>query len=89
LQVRVIRNQREAGLRHRKALGCRDGIDRFLIACTCVGLDVATGALYAPNGLGELARGLLRANPLISRPGLFRQKAGSYRSRWPWLTILP
>ena len=67
----------------------REGIDRYLICCTCVGIDAQTGALYAPNGLDELAAGVLRMNPLNPQSGLFRQKAESYQSRWPWLTISP
>lgn len=65
-----------------------EGIDRFLIACTCVGVEVATGQLYAPHGLDELARGVLRMNPQNPTPALFRAKAESYRARWPWLTIV-
>ena len=65
----------------------RDGIDRFLIACTCVGIDVADHTLYAPNGFDDLARGVLRMNPANPQPALFRAKAADYRARWPWLTI--
>ncbi|MCE7795758.1 nucleotidyltransferase family protein [Sphingobium sufflavum] len=65
----------------------RAGIDRYLIACTCVGIDVQNGALYTPNGLDDLAAGRLDMNPLHPKPELFRQKAESYRRRWPWLTI--
>ncbi|MBN8892112.1 MAG: nucleotidyltransferase family protein [Rhodospirillales bacterium] len=65
----------------------RDGIDRYLISCTCVGIDVASGELYAPNGLQDLHDGILRMNPRNRQPGLFRQKAAAYRARWPWLTI--
>ncbi|GGC91631.1 nucleotidyltransferase family protein [Chelatococcus reniformis] len=64
----------------------REGIDRFLVRCTCVGLDAA-GDLYAPNGLDELWEGVLRINPKHARPELFRRKAEAYRARWPWLTI--
>lgn len=66
----------------------RDGIDRYLISCTCVGIEVASRELYAPNGLQELTCGFLRPNPLNPQPDLFTQKARSYQSRWPWLTIL-
>jgi len=66
----------------------RDGIDRYLISCTCVGIEVETGQLYAPNGLDELAAGKLHMNPLNAIPRLFRQKAESYRARWPWLSIV-
>lgn len=73
--------------------GSRDGIDRFLVPCTCVGLQPAAPgggslALYAPNGLDDLYAGLLRPNPLCNHRALFRDKAASYQSRWPWLRIL-
>ena len=66
----------------------RDAIDRYLITCTCVGIEVATGVLYAPNGLQEVYDGMLRMNPMNSQPIRFRQKAEDYRLRWPWLRIL-
>lgn len=66
-----------------------DGIDRYLVACTCVGLRVADGAVYAPYGLEELWDGILRMNPANPRPDLFLAKAESYRARWPHLRILP
>ena len=68
----------------------RDGIDRFLVPCTCVGLRDASGtpaSLYAPHGLVELYQGVLRPNSLCDHRVLFRAKAASYRSRWPWLQI--
>lgn len=69
----------------------RDGIDRFLVPCTCVGLNDASGApnsLYAPYGLDELYRGVLRPNALCDHRALFRAKAQSYRARWDWLRIV-
>jgi len=66
----------------------QEGIDRFLISCTCVGIEVKSNTVYAPNGLTDLARGLLTMNPLNRNRALFLQKAESYRSRWPWLSIL-
>jgi uncharacterized protein len=67
----------------------REGIDRFLIPSTCVGVckighDVH---LYAPNGLEILYAGVLAPNPLTPHLALFRQKAASYRQRWPWLEV--
>jgi hypothetical protein len=59
-----------------------------LISCTCVGIEVCSDAVHAPNGLTDLANGVLRMNPLNRDPVLFRQKAESYQSRWPWLSIL-
>jgi hypothetical protein len=90
-----IRNQARVHLWYRRRFGVdypqlsstRDGIDRYLISCTCVGIDVATGKLYAPNGLDDLHKGILRINPRNRQPELFRQKAEDYRTRWPWLTV--
>ncbi|MDT4852739.1 Nucleotidyltransferase [compost metagenome] len=66
-----------------------DGIDRYLIACTCVGIDTRSRTLYVPNGLDELQRGILRMNPRFAQPAMFRDKARSYQERWPWLSIVP
>lgn len=77
------------GVDYPQLRSARDGIDRYLIACTCVGLETASGALYAPHGLDELETGLLRINPTHPVPHLFEAKAHSYQARWPWLTIVP
>lgn len=66
----------------------RDGIDRYLVRCTCVGLEAGTGALHAPNGLQEIWDGVLRINPKNPQPAMFRRKAEAYRARWPWLRIV-
>ena len=65
-----------------------DGIDRYLINATCLGVDVYTGELYSTHGLDDLHNNLLRLNQLNPLPGLFRQKAASYRERWPWLNVV-
>ena len=67
----------------------REAIERYLIPCTCIGIDVATGELFAPYGLDETARGILRPNPVNYKPELFAKKAQSYRDRWEWLEIDP
>ena len=66
----------------------RDGIDRYLVAGTCVGLCAESGEVYAPYGLDDIGQGLLRNNPLTPQPDLFMHKARSYQARWPWLTII-
>jgi hypothetical protein len=71
-----------------KLAGVRDGIDRYLVACTCVGIDSRTRDVYAPFGLDDLWEGMLRPNPRNYRPDLFRAKAETYRARWPWLQIV-
>lgn len=62
----------------------REGIDQFLVTCTCVGIS-AHGAVHAPYGLDELASGLLRPNPHNHTPGLCAAKIADYTRRWPWL----
>ena len=71
----------------------QDGIDRFLVPCTCVGLQPPPESgggtrLYAPNGLEDLYAGILRPNPLCDHRALYRAKAESYEARWPWLRLL-
>jgi len=66
----------------------RDGVDRYLVAGTCIGLVPETGEVYAPYGLDDVALGLLRPNPRNLQPDLFTQKARSYQARWPWLRIV-
>ena len=66
------------------------GIGRFLVRCTCVGLAPqgdGSLTLYAPYGLDELARGVLRPNGNAPSLLRFREKADSYRARWPFLEI--
>lgn len=69
------------------ALGsAREGIDRFLIPATCVG--VTAREVYAPHGVERLYRGELTMNPLTPYPELFERKVAAYRERWPWLRTL-
>lgn len=97
LPIRVdIKNQARVHLWYRERFGgdyprlasTRDGIDRYLIACTCVGIDVATGEVHAPDGFGDMATGVLRMNPRNPRLDLFPAKARSYQQRWPWLRTI-
>lgn len=62
-----------------------DGIRRFLVLETCVG--VRPGSVHAPYGLEGLYAGTLTANPLVPHADLFARKVASYRQRWPWLTV--
>lgn len=99
LNVEVqVRNQARVYLWYAEKFGpgypalqsSRDGIDRFLIAGTCIGMRETPEGIevYAPYGLSEIAEGLLRPNPLNFRPEQFRAKAESYKARWPWLRIV-
>jgi hypothetical protein len=69
----------------------REGIDRFLVPATSVGLRPcgAGWEVYAPYGLPLLYAGILAPNPLTDHRALFEAKAQSYRARWPWLSIEP
>jgi uncharacterized protein len=62
-----------------------EGIDRFLVSATCVG--VQPGKVYAPYGLALLYEGVLTMNPLSPHQELFDRKVASYLSRWPWLRV--
>jgi hypothetical protein len=65
----------------------KQGVDRFLVASTCIGVEIETNKVYAPYGLAELEQGILRINPHFQQPDLFRKKSRDYQARWPWLTI--
>lgn len=71
----------------------REGIDRFLVGCTAVGLrpgspgDGPQGNVYAPYGLDALYHGILTRNPGTDHGPLFERKCRDYQARWPWLTI--
>jgi hypothetical protein len=67
----------------------KDGIARFLVPSTCVGVRPQGQGyeVHAPNGLESLYAGLLTPNPLTPHLPLFRAKAASYKSRWDWLEI--
>jgi hypothetical protein len=73
----------------------REGIDRFLVLGTCVGVRPRAGIaaprleealeVYAPHGLEALYDGVLSPNPLTDHRALYEAKLRSYRARWPWL----
>jgi len=63
----------------------RDGIERFLVPATCVG--VRPDAVCAPYGLDGLYEGVMAMNPLVPHRALFERKVASYRARWPWLRV--
>ena len=79
--------QEHFGYQYPRLTCTTDGIDRFLIPSTCVGVRPAHGGyeIYAPNGLEPLYKGVLSPNPLVDHRDLFLAKSRSYRDRWPWL----
>jgi uncharacterized protein len=62
-----------------------EGIDRFLVLETCVG--IRPGEIYSPYGLEGIYAGTLTPNPLTPYPALFSRKVESYRQRWDWLNV--
>lgn len=66
-------------------ISSEDGIRRFLVLETCVGLR--PGAVEAPYGLQGIYDGTLTPNPLTPYPELFARKCQSYRQRWPALRV--
>jgi hypothetical protein len=90
-----IRNQARVPLWYEAKFGApcppvtcpEDGIGRFPVACTCVGL-APSGEVYAPYGLDDMFAGRLKLNPNTPNPRLFRAKAETYHARWPWLEII-
>ena len=67
-----------------------DGIDRFLVECTCIAVRCQAGgapAVHATYGLDDMYAGVLRPNSRNHHPRLFAGKAEKYRMRWPWLRI--
>jgi hypothetical protein len=62
-----------------------DGIDRFLVLESCVG--IRPEEIYAPYGLDGMYAGTLTPNPLTPHARLFEQKVASYRRRWKTLQV--
>jgi hypothetical protein len=73
------------GVPYPKLRSAHDGIDRFLVLETCVGLQ--PDALYAPNGLEGVYAGTLTPNPARPYAALFNKKVDSYCQRWSWLRV--
>jgi uncharacterized protein len=62
-----------------------DGISRFLVLETCVG--VRPRQCHAPYGLSGIYAGTLTPNPATPYPELFAKKVASYKARWDWLKV--
>jgi hypothetical protein len=67
-----------------------DGIDRFLMPCAQVGLRVrgAGFELYAPSGLDDVDRMIVRPNRCANfSADRYAEKADAWKGRWPALTV--
>jgi hypothetical protein len=68
---------------------CRDAIDHFAAVCCCVGIEVATGEVYAPHGFTDLAELVVRPNRRLAPRHVYETKAARWQAQWPGLTVLP
>ncbi|HQT83713.1 MAG: hypothetical protein B7Z58_10765 [Acidiphilium sp. 37-64-53] len=92
-----VKNQARVHLWYRDRFGTdypalrssEDGIGRFLVRGTCVGVRAGCGRVFAPFGLDDIAAGVLRPNPDVTLTARFAEKCGSYLRRWPHLRIEP
>jgi len=70
-----------------------EGIDRFLAIACKVGLspqEEGAPAIYAPNGLEDVADMIVRPNPSDNYTAeLYLAKAKRWQARWPELRVLP
>jgi len=68
----------------------RDGIDHFLIQCSCVGLRTRGEAIdvYAPFGFRDVFDRVVRPNRRRELPQVYREKTARWAACWP-LTVLP
>ncbi|WP_341921695.1 nucleotidyltransferase family protein [Polaromonas sp. YR568] len=65
-----------------------EGVDRFLVGSTSVGLRREAGHIevYAPYGLDDMYRGILSPNPRVDHGLLYENKVRDYQARWHWLS---
>ncbi|HQS00698.1 MULTISPECIES: nucleotidyltransferase family protein [unclassified Polaromonas] len=65
-----------------------EGVDRFLVGSTSVGLRREAGYIqvYAPYGLDDMYRGILSPNPRVDHGPLYENKVRDYQARWQWLS---
>jgi hypothetical protein len=101
LGVRIqVRNQARVHLWYQRKHGtpypaldrATDGIDRFLIRCSQVGIQRSRDGdrIYARQGFDDIADMIVRPNFTANfSADAYRAKAARWVSRWPELTVLP
>jgi hypothetical protein len=75
--------ERDFGYPYPQLHSAEEGIRRFLVLETCVG--VRADDCIAPYGLDGIYEGTLSPNPLVPHKNVFSAKIASYCSRWPHL----
>jgi hypothetical protein len=67
-------------------------IDTYEATAACLGIRAEPGGrwrVYAPYGLSDVFNLVVRPNPVLAPPGVYRAKAERWQRQWPALTILP
>jgi len=91
-----VKNQARVHLWYRKKFGIQinplksseEGISKFPVECTCVGINTVNSNIFSPFGLQDIFEGVLKRNKLSPASAeQFSKKSQSYKSRWPNLKI--
>jgi hypothetical protein len=80
------------GLAYSPLSSSTQAIDRFLMRCAQVGIRrrIRGLAVYAPNGLADIERLIIRPNRTSNfSAARYYAKASRWQSVWPELTVLP
>ncbi|WP_409271249.1 nucleotidyltransferase family protein [Neobacillus sp. SCS-31] len=67
-------------------------IDTWPTTATAIGIrkdEKGTYTVYAPYGLGDLFRMIVRANKVQITSEIYEAKAVKWKGRWPTLTVIP
>jgi hypothetical protein len=73
------------GYPYPKLASSEEGIGRFLVLETCVG--IRPQRCHAPFGLSGIYAGTLTPNAATPYAELFEKKVASYKARWNWLEV--
>ncbi|MEV0694443.1 nucleotidyltransferase family protein [Streptomyces sp. NPDC050388] len=66
-------------------------IDSFAATTCCLGVRLEPGGrwrVYAPHGLSDVFRLVVRPNPVLAPRAVYEAKAARWRRQWPDLTVL-
>ncbi len=67
-------------------------IDTYEATTACLGVRAEPGGrwrVYAPHGLSDAFNLVVRPNPVLAPPGVYRAKTERWQRQWPALTVLP
>jgi hypothetical protein len=95
-----IRNQARVHLWYEEKFGTpcpphqstEAAIDTYEATAACLGVRTEPSGrwrVYAPHGLSDVFNLVVRPNPVLAPPGVYRAKTERWRRQWPALTVLP